>query len=205
MKSRLQLVVPTLENRAVAPIRLANSEYRKREHLTPREVEKLIEAARTNRHGHRDATMLLVAYRHGLRASELCGLEWSQVDFDGAHLHVRRVKNVKPATHPIRGDEMRALRKLRREAPRSPFAFVNERGTPFSPDGFNWLVKRAGQKAGLPFQVHAHMLRHSAGYKLAGDGHDTRAIQDYLGHRNISNTVRYTELSPTRFKDFWRD
>jgi integrase len=149
--------------------------------------------------------MLLVAFRHGLRASELCGLEWSQVDFNGATLHVRRAKNGKAATHPIRGDEMRALRKLQREARKSPFVFVNERGTPFSPDGFNWLVKRAGQKAGLPFQAHAHMLRHSAGYKLAGDGHDTRAIQDYLGHRNISNTVRYTELSPTRFKNFWRD
>ena len=160
---------------------------------------------KTNRHGHRDTTMLLVAYRHGLRASELCGLEWSQVDFNGATLHVRRAKNGKAATHPIRGDEMRALRKLQREAPKSPFVFVNERGAPFSPDGFNWLVKRTGQKAGLPFQVHAHMLRHSAGYKLAGDGHDTRAIQDYLGHRNISNTVRYTELSPTRFKNFWRD
>jgi integrase len=205
MKSHLKLVTPNTVNRAVTPTRLANSEYRKREHLTPSEVEKLIEAAKTNRYGHRDATMLLVAFRHGLRASELCGLEWSQVDFTGATLHVRRVKNGKPATHPIRGDEMRALRKLRREAPKSPFVFVNERETPFSPDGFNWLAKRAGQKAGLPFQVHAHMLRHSAGYKLAGDGHDTRAIQDYLGHRNISNTVRYTELSPTRFKDFWRD
>jgi len=205
MKSRLKLVKPDAENRAVAPTRQANSKYRSREHLTPSEVEKLIEAARANRYGRRDATMLLVAFRHGLRASELCGLEWAQVDFTGATLHVRRVKNGKPATHPIRGDEMRALRKLQREAPRSAFVFVNERGTPFSPDGFNWLVKRAGQKAGLPFQVHAHMLRHSAGYKLAGDGHDTRAIQDYLGHRNISNTVRYTELSPTRFKDFWRD
>jgi integrase len=205
MKPYLKLVDPTIENRAVVPTRLANSEYRKREHLTPSEVEKLIEAAKTNRYGHRDATMLLVAFRHGLRASELCGLEWSQIDFIGATLHVRRVKNGKPATHPIRGDEMRALRKLQREAPRSSFVFVNERGTPFSPDGFNWLVKRAGQKAGLAFQAHAHMLRHSAGFKLAGDGHDTRAIQDYLGHRNISNTVRYTELSPTRFKDFWRD
>ena len=204
MKLRLKLVKPDAENRAVAPTRLANSKYRSREHLTPSEVEKLIEAARTNRYGHRDATMLLVAFRHGLRASELCGLEWSQVDFTGATLYVRRVKNGKAATHPIRGDEMRALRKLQRAAPKSPFVFVNERGTPFSPDGFNWLVKRAGQ-AGLPFQAHAHMLRHSAGYKLAGDGHDTRAIQDYLGHRNISNTVRYTELSPTRFKDFWRD
>jgi integrase len=205
MKPRLKLVKPDTENRAVAPTRLANSNYRSREHLTPSEVETLIEAAKTNRYGHRDATMLLVAYRHGLRASELCDLEWSQVDFNGATLHVRRAKNGKATTHPIRGDEMRALRKLQREAAKSPFVFVNERGTPFSPDGFNWLVKRTGQKAGLPFQVHAHMLRHSAGYKLAGDGHDTRAIQDYLGHRNISNTVRYTELSPTRFKNFWRD
>jgi integrase len=205
MKSRLKLVKPEVGNRAVAPRRLANSEYRSREHLTPSEVEKLIEAAKTNRYGHRDATMLFVAYRHGLRASELCELEWSQVDFNSATLHVRRAKNGKPATHPIRGDEMRALRKLQREAAKSPFVFVNERGTPFSPDGFNWLVKRTGQKAGMPFQVHAHMLRHSAGYKLAGDGHDTRAIQDYLGHRSISNTVRYTELSPTRFKEFWRD
>jgi integrase len=205
MKSRLKLVKPDAGNRAVAPRRLANSEYRSREHLTPSEVEKLIEAAKTNRYGHRDATMLLVAYRHGLRASELCELEWSQIDFNSATLNVRRAKNGKPATHPIRGDEMRALRKLQREAAKSPFVFVNERGTPFSPDGFNWLVKRTGQKAGMPFQVHAHMLRHSAGYKLAGDGHDTRAIQDYLGHRSISNTVRYTELSPTRFKEFWRD
>jgi type 1 fimbriae regulatory protein FimB/type 1 fimbriae regulatory protein FimE len=205
MKPFLKLVSPTPENRAVGPTRLPNSEYRSREHLTPSEVEQLIEAAKTNRYGHRDATMLLVAFRHGLRASELCSLEWSQVDFDGATLHVRRVKNGKAATHPIRGNEMRALRKLRREAPKSPFVFVSERGTPFSPDGFNWLVKRAGQKARLPFQAHAHMLRHSAGYKLAGDGHDTRAIQDYLGHRNISNTVRYTELAPGRFRDFWKD
>jgi len=205
MKPFLKLVSPPPENRAVGPTRLANSEYRSREHLTPSEVEQLIEAAKTNRYGHRDATMLLVAFRHGLRASELCSLEWSQVDFAGATLHVRRVKNGKAATHPIRGDEIRALRKLQREAPKSPFVFVSERGTPFSPDGFNWLVKRAGQKAGLPFQAHAHMLRHSAGYKLAGDGHDTRAIQDYLGHRNISNTVRYTELAPGRFRDFWKD
>jgi type 1 fimbriae regulatory protein FimB/type 1 fimbriae regulatory protein FimE len=205
VKSHLKLVAPVPENRAVAPTRRTNSKYRSREHLTPSEVDSLIEAAKTNRYGHRDATMLLVAYRHGLRASELCGLEWSQVDFDSATLHVWRVKNGKAATHPIRGDELRALRKLQREAPRSSFVFLNERGTPFSADGFNWLVKRAGQKARLPFQAHAHMLRHSAGYKLASDGHDTRAIQDYLGHRNISNTVRYTELSPTRFKDFWRD
>ncbi len=111
----------------------------------------------------------------------------------------------KPSTHPIRGDELRALRKLQRDAPKSPFIFVSERGGPFTTDSFNWMIKRAGQKISIAFQVHSHMLRHAAGYKLAGDGHDTRSILDYLGHKNIQHTVRYTELSPTKFKDFWRD
>ena len=204
-KSKLRLVKPATEKRAVGPLRRPNSELRSREHLTETEVEKLIEAAKANRLGHRDATMLLVAYRHGLRASEICDLRWDQIDFISATLHVHRVKNGKPSTHPVRGDELRALRKLEREAPKSPFVFVTERGGPFTTDSFNWLVKRAGRKARFPFQVHAHMLRHATGYRLAGDGHDTRAIQDYLGHKNIQHTVRYTELSPTRFKDIWND
>jgi integrase len=204
-KSHLTLVAPAIEKRAVGPTRRPNRELRSREHLTEAEVEKLIEAAKGNRHGHRDATMILVAYRHGLRASEICDLRWDQIDFTSATLHVHRVKNGKPSTHPIRGDELRALRKLQREAPKSPFVFMTERAGPFTTDSFNWLVKRAGQKARFPFQVHAHMLRHATGYRLAGDGHDTRAIQDYLGHKNIQHTVRYTELSPTRFKDFWKD
>jgi len=204
-KANLRLVKPSIQKRAVAPSRRPNREFRSREHLTETEVEKLIGAAKGNRHGHRDATMVLVAYRHGLRASEAVDLRWEQLDWNSATLHVRRIKNGKPSTHPIRGDELRALRKLKREALKSPFVFVSERGGPFTTDSFNWLVKRAGQKAGLPFQVHAHMLRHAAGYKLAGDGHDTRSIQDYLGHRNIQHTVRYTELSPAKFKDFWRD
>jgi integrase len=182
--------------------RLPNSAFRTREHLIETEVGKLIEAAKDNRYGHRDATMILVAYRHGLRASEVCDLRWEQVDFNSATLHVRRVKNGKPSTQPICGDESRALRKLQGK---SPFVFVSERGGSFAPDSFNWLVKRAGRNAGLPFQVHAHMLRHATGYKLASDGHDTRALQLYLGHKNIQHTVRYTELSPTRFKDFWLD
>lgn len=187
-------------------MRRPNSAFRSREHLTETEVGKLIEAAKRNRYGHRDATMLLTAYRHGLRASEICDLRWDQIDFTTATLHVRRAKNGKPSTHPIHGDELRrALRKLQREAPKSPFVFMTERGGTFTTDSFNWLVKRAGQKARLPFQVHAHMLRHATGYRLAGDGHDTRAIQDYLGHKNIQHTVRYTELSPTRFEEFWQD
>ena len=204
-KSNLRLVKPAIQKRAVGPLRRPNSELRSREHLTETEVEKLIEAAKGNRHGHRDATMVLVAYRHGMRAAEICDLRWDQIDFSSATLHVNRVKNGKPSTHPIRGGELRALRKLQREAPKSSFVFMTERGGPFTADSFNWLVKRAGRKARFPFQVHAHMLRHATGYRLAGDGHDTRAIQDYLGHKNIQHTVRYTELSPTRFKDFWQD
>jgi integrase len=203
-KSSLKLVPPTGKNRAVSPVRRPNSEYRKREHLTPAEVAKLIEAVKGNRYGLRDSAMLLVAYRHGLRASEVCDLEWSAIDFTRAEMHVSRRKAGKPSTHPIRGDELRELRKLRKESIGS-FVFMSERGGPFTTDSFNWMVKRAGRKAKLPFQVHAHMLRHSAGYKLAGDGHDTRSIQDYLGHRDIRHTVRYTELSPKPFRDFWRD
>src|ERR1035437_7113502 len=170
-KTHLKPVKPTIQKRAVGPLRRPNSELRSREHLTETEVEKLIDAANDNRHGHRDATMLLVAYRHGLRASEITDLRWEQIDWKSATLHVRRVKNGKPSTHPVRGDELRALRKLKREAPKSPFVFVSERGGPFTTDSFNWMVKRGGQKANLPFQVRAHMLRHAAGFKLAGDGH----------------------------------
>ena len=114
--------------------RRPNAEFRSREYLTPSEVEKLIEAAKGNRYGLRDATMILVAYRHAMRASEVCDLEWSAIDFQAGVMHVRRAKNGKPATHPIRGDGLRALRKLQREAPQSPFVFVSERGGPFTTD-----------------------------------------------------------------------
>src|SRR5471032_1155622 len=127
-KTHLKPVKPATQKRAVTPRRRPNSELRSREYLTEAEVEKLIEAARRNRYGHRDATMILVAYRHGLRASEVCDLRWEQIDWNSATLHVRRVKSGKPSTHPIRGDELRALRKLQREAPKSPFVFVSERG-----------------------------------------------------------------------------
>ena len=202
----LQLVVPSGEKRAVAPGRQKNAAYRKREHLTESEIVKLIEAAKRNRYGQRDATMILVAYRHGLRASELCELTWDAVDFRSATIYVNRKKNGQPTTHQVSGAELRELRRLQREQePKSAFVFVNERGTPFDRSGFNWMVKRAGKKAGLPFQAHAHMLRHAAGYTLANAGKDTRSIQAYLGHKDIRHTVRYTELSPTRFKNFFPD
>jgi integrase len=204
MNAQLRLVTPKHENRSV-PTRPANAELRTREYLTPAEVEKLMKEARQGRYGHRDATLILIAFRHGLRASEICDLEWSQVELGrSAWLHVRRVKNGKPSVHPLRGDEIRALRELRRQFPDSGFVFATERGGPFTPDAINRHIKRLAERAGFDFRVHAHMLRHACGYALANAGHDTRAIQDWLGHRSIQHTVRYTELAPTRFKDFWR-
>ena len=206
INSHLKLVSPATVNRTVRPKRPPNRTMRTREYLTEAEVERLMTAARQNRWGHRDATMLLVAYRHGLRVSELVDLRWEQVDFGTATLHVRRVKQGIPSSHPILGDELRALRRLQREQePKSPFVFTSERGAPFSTAGFARMIERAGVDAKLAFKAHPHMLRHACGYALANKGHDTRALQGYLGHKNIQHTVRYTELSSTRFKDFWRD
>jgi integrase len=205
-KSHLKLVTPTTKKRTVAPTRRRNGDLRTREYLTEAEVERLMKAATGNRHGHRDATMILVAYRHGLRVSELVELRWDQVDFRTATLHVRRVKQGTPSTHPIVGDELRALRRLQREQqPKSPFVFTSERGAPFTSAGFARMIERAGVEAKFGFKPHPHMLRHACGYALANRGHDTRALQAYLGHKNIQHTVRYTELSPTRFKNFWRE
>jgi type 1 fimbriae regulatory protein FimB/type 1 fimbriae regulatory protein FimE len=204
-KPNLKLVSPTIENRTVIPRRRRNAELRTREYLTEAEVNKLIEAARQNRHGHRDATAILIAFRHGLRAAELVDLRWSQVDFDRAALHARRVKKGTPAVHPIQGDTLRALRRLQRESPKSEFMFVSERGAPFSTAGFAKMVERAGEAVQLEFKAHPHMLRHACGFRLANAGHDTRSLQAYLGHRNIQHTVKYTELAPDRFRDFWRE
>jgi integrase len=212
MIAHLKLVEPCDENRQVGvdqardmPIRLPNAELRSREYLTPAEIEKLLKAAKAGRWSLRDTTLVMVAYRHGLRAKEAAELEWSQVEFGrNASLHVRRAKKGKPAVHPIRGDELRMLTALRKEYPDSAYVFTTERGTPFTADAINRLVKIIGQRAGLAMPVHFHMLRHSCGYKLANDGIDTRAIQDWLGHVSITHTTRYTALSQTRFKDFWR-
>ena len=183
-KSHLKLVTPGTVNRTVAPTRRPNVDLRSREYLTDTEVAKLIDAAKGNRWGHRDATMILVAYRHGLRVSELVHLRWDQIDFDTANLAVRRVKKGSPATHPISGDEL-ALRRLQREQePKSSFVFTSERASPLTTAGFARMVERAGSAAELGFKAHPHMLRHACGFALANKGHDTRALQAYLGHKN---------------------
>jgi type 1 fimbriae regulatory protein FimB/type 1 fimbriae regulatory protein FimE len=162
-------------------------------------------AGRIGRHRHRDRTLILTAYRHGLRVSELIALRWDQVDLKQGHLHVQRLKNGTASTHPIRGPEIRALRRLKRDYPKSPYLFVTERGGPLTASTVRKIVARAGEKAGLSFPVHPHMLRHATGFYLANQGHDTRAIQHYLGHRQIAHTTRYTELAADRFNDFWSD
>ena len=159
-KPRLELISPAKEKRTVAPRRRSNRELRPREHLTELEVAKLIEVAKRNRHGQRDATMILICFRHGLRASELCELQWSDLEFETATLHLRRTKNGTMGTHPLLGDELRALRVLKREA-KSPFIFVSERGAPFTVSGLQKLVERAGIATKIPFKVHPHMLRHA--------------------------------------------
>ena len=192
---------PTTANRTLR--RRANADYRPREYLTETEVDQLVEAARRRgRNGARDAAAILLAYRHGLRASELVSLRWSQIDLRQGRLHVNRAKGGIESVHPLRGPELRALRPL---VGASPYVFVTEAGTPTTTAWFLRMVQRTGIAAGLPFPVHPHMLRHSTGYKLANDGQDTRSLAHYLGHRNLQSTARYTALAPDRFAKFWRD
>ena len=206
MSAHLKLVAPNIVNRQVAPGRKPNAELRTREHLTPAEVEKLIKAAKAGRHGHRDATMVLVAYRHGLRAAELCDLRWEQVDMGrNACLHVRRVKGGTPALTQFRVMSCAHCVSYAASIPTAITFFAANAAGPFTEDGYNRQIKRIGTAAKLPFPIHSHMLRHACGYALANKGHDTRRLQAYLGHKNIQHTVRYTALSPAPFKDFWRD
>jgi type 1 fimbriae regulatory protein FimB/type 1 fimbriae regulatory protein FimE len=196
---------PSTQKRTVARGRLPNTHYRTREYLTEKEVERLMRAAGDNRHGHRDATMILLAFRHGLRASELCSLRWDQIDLTQAKLHVVRAKNGMPSVHPLTGSELRALRRLQREQEPGRYVFMSERDAPMTAVAFRRMLTRLGEGARMPFGIHPHMLRHACGFKLANQGVDTRSLQHYLGHKNIQHTVRYTELSPERFRDFWKD
>jgi site-specific recombinase XerD len=197
--SHLKLVKSTV----MRPVgRKANAAYRVREHLTEAEVTKLLAALKANRHGHRDWLIGLLIYRHGLRVSEACDVRWDDVDLTKRTIIVRRLKGSHDNTHYLERDELAGLKRLERK---SAYVFVNERGQPFGRMGIGRMIERAGEAAKLPFPVHVHMLRHSTGYALAGKGMDTRRLQHYLGHASITNTVRYTAMSPEPFKDIWRD
>jgi site-specific recombinase XerD len=177
-----------------------------REYLRPSEVKALMKAAKSvGRNRVRDAAMILLMFRHGLRTAELVALKWSRVDLTSGYLEVQRVKHGHHSVHPLRSPELRALRQLRRDYPDTQYVFVSERKAPLSTRSVRHIVARAGKLAGIEDRVHPHQLRHACGYYLATNGHDTRAIQDYLGHRNIQHTVRYTQLNPSRFENFWTD
>jgi integrase len=187
------------------PRRRPNIETRTREHLTPEEVSKLLAAARrTGRNGSRDEALVLTAYRHGLRVSELVALRWDQVELKAGLLHVTRRKNGTPSTHPLQGDELRILRALKRDWPDTPYIFASERAGAMTDSNVRKLIARLGVVAEIGFPVHPHQLRHACGYALVQAGHDVRRIQLWLGHKNIAHTVRYTALSDAAFKDFWR-
>ena len=205
-KKRTRKTRPAIVNGTV-PRRATNASRRPREYVTEAEVERLIKAARdrSRRYSARDAIMILMCYRHGLRVSELCMLEWDQINLDDGTVQIVRMKKGKSGEHPLGGTELRALRALRREDGTARYVFMTERKSPMTPAGFRKMIARLGAAAGFPFAIHPHMLRHGCGYKLANDRQDTRAIQDFLGHKNIMHTVRYTEMSPKRFKSFWRD
>lgn len=190
----------------IPPVKRRNIEKRSREYLTAPEVKLLVDAAKNvGRHGARDALLILMTYRHALWVGEVVDLKWDQLDLDNAKMHVNRLKNGEPSVHFLEGDEIRALRKLRRSYPESAFVFCSERQGPLSLNAVHKLVVRAGKLANLELSVHPHMLRHGKGYQLASKGVDTRAIQAYLGHKNIQHTVLYTKLDPARFKGFGKD
>ena len=188
------------------PVKVPNLEKRSREYLTVVEVNKLIKAAKSlGRHGERDSILILIMYRHALRVSEATDLRWEQVDLTRGRMHVNRLKNGDPSVHYLEGDEIRALRKLKRDYTATEFVFESERQGPLTANTVHKLVARAGVGADLELSVHPHMLRHGKGYQLADEGIDTRAIQAYMGHKNIQHTVLYTQLNPKRFKGFGRD
>jgi site-specific recombinase XerD len=179
-----------------------------RDYLTKEEAEAMVMAARkgSGRTADRDALLIMLGYRHGLRASELTALRWDQVDLKAGFLRVARLKHGDPSTHPLRGPELRAIRAWkRRQGESAPYIFTSLRGGPMTRRTVHHIVAQAAKAAGIAFPVYPHMLRHGTGFYLANQGHDTRAIQLYLGHRNIQHTVRYTQLAANRFRDFWKD
>lgn len=205
-------VKPTAESSAKTKTKLTKTKLtvdnRRKNYLTESEMKRLLDAAKCGRHGVRDYAMLLLMYRHGLRVSELIDLRVKELDLDSGRLFVKRLKGSLSTEQPVAGDELRAIRAWLRERnersdARSPYLFLGERGS-LTRFAINYLAHQAGERAKLSCRVHPHMLRHSCGYYLANKGFDTRLIQDYLGHKNIAHTVRYTRTAAVRFEGLWR-
>ena len=171
-------------------------------------MQKLLDATKGSRNEARDRCLLLLMFRHGLRVSEACGLVLSQVDIESRVLHIERLKAGLSTSHPLRGDELRVIKKwLAVRAtmePETDAFFISERRRPLSRKTAWVMIRDYGELAGLSVDAHPHMLRHACGFALADQGADTRLIQDYLGHRNIQHTVMYTATNPARFERLWR-
>jgi integrase len=172
--------------------------------VTVNELERLLKGAAKTRHPVRNQAMILMMFWHGLRVTELCQLNDSDLDIDAGRLYVKRIKNSLSTTHPMRSEVLRTIkryRKIRGESFRP--LFLTERGDQFTRSPINYILKRSAKLGGLGFSVNPHMLRHGCGFALANMGHDTRLIQDYLGHKDIKNTVIYTRTTAKRFEKIW--
>jgi type 1 fimbriae regulatory protein FimB len=194
--------------KSLAGVQTVDGRVRK-DFLTSAEMDSFLAAARGGRYGVRDYAMMLLSYRHGLRVSELIDIRIAEIDLATSRLFVKRLKGSLSTSQPIEGDELRAIRAWLRErslhenGAHSPLLFLSERG-PFTRQALNYLVSQIGKRAGLLFKTHPHMLRHSCGFYLANKGLDTRLIQDYLGHRNVQHTSKYTRTAASRFEGLWR-
>jgi type 1 fimbriae regulatory protein FimB/type 1 fimbriae regulatory protein FimE len=188
------------------PTVLSNLSNRRR-YLTPDEMDRLLLASEKSKslYRYRNQAMILLAYRHGLRVSELVSLQWHQIDLKGGSIAISRLKHGLSSVHPLTAKELRMLKRLRKDEPNSRFVFLSQRGQPMTRQNVNVILKDIGIEAGIEITVFPHSLRHSCGHKLANEGKDTRSLQWYLGHKNIQHTVRYTELNVNRFNGWWQD
>lgn len=181
----------------------------KRRFLTGKEVQAMMLAARHGQTGKRDYCLILLAFRHGMRISELLDLRYQDLDLAEGRINIRRLKNGFSTVHPLRFDEREAIelwsgeRSDWKSAANTDALFISRRGTPLSRQQAYRIIRSAGENAGTVTHTHPHMLRHACGYELAERGTDTRLIQDYLGHRNIRHTVRYTASNAARFAGLW--